>query len=84
MSQAIDRDGLIAALGVPNLAARATLLEPGLDGVPAPATPAWVGTALADRLPALQAQANRMFGSDRQAGDPHRLARGPGRGPAAS
>ena len=63
LSQAIDRDRLIAALGVPNLTPRATLLEPGLDGVPAPATPAWVGTALGDRLPTLQAQANRMLGS---------------------
>jgi peptide/nickel transport system substrate-binding protein len=63
LSQAIDRDGLIAALGVPNLASRANLLETGLDGVPASATPAWVGTPLGDRLPALQAQANKMFGS---------------------
>ena len=39
LSQAIDRDRLIAALGVPNLSPRATLLEPGLDGVPAPAIP---------------------------------------------
>ena len=62
LSQAIDRDGFIAALGVPNLAARATLLEPGLDGVPAPVIPAWAGTALGDRLPALQAQANRLLG----------------------
>ena len=62
LSQAIDRDALVAALGVPNLAARVTLLEPGLDGVPAPTTPAWAGTALSQRLPTLQAQANRMFG----------------------
>jgi oligopeptide transport system substrate-binding protein len=62
LSQAIDRDGFIAALGVPNLAARTTLLEPGLDGVPAPVIPAWAGTALGDRLPALQAQANRLLG----------------------
>ena len=63
LSQAINRDGLIGALGVPNLAPRATLLEPGLDGVPAPAIPTWLGTPLGDRLPALQGQANRMFGS---------------------
>lgn len=63
LSQAIDRDGAIAPLGVPNLAARATLLEPGLDGIPAPVAPAWTGTALADRLPALRAQADRMFGA---------------------
>jgi oligopeptide transport system substrate-binding protein len=63
LSQAIDRDGLIAALGVPNLAPRATLLEPGLDGMPAPVTPAWLASPLADRLPALQAQVARVFGN---------------------
>ena len=63
LSQAIDRDGVIAALGVPALAPRATVLEPGLEGLAAPIVPAWTGTALSDRLPALQAQANRMFGS---------------------
>jgi oligopeptide transport system substrate-binding protein len=62
LSQAIDRDRLIAALGVPNLTARTTLLEPGLDGVPAPIAPAWEATALTDRLPPLQAQVNRKFG----------------------
>ena len=62
LSQAIDRDGVIAALGIPNLASRATVLEPGLDGIGTPVVPAWTGTALADRLPALQEQANQMFG----------------------
>ena len=64
LSEAIDRDALVAALGVPNLAARATLLEPGLDGIPAPVAPDWTATALADRLPGLKAQAQRMFGSN--------------------
>lgn len=63
LSQAIDRDALVAALGVPNLAARATLLEQGLDGVPAPVTPAWTGTALADRLPALKQRAAALRGN---------------------
>jgi peptide/nickel transport system substrate-binding protein len=61
LSQAIDRDTLVAALGVPNLAPRATLLEPGLDGVPAPTAPAWTATAFTDRLPSLQAQATKLF-----------------------
>jgi len=38
------------------------LLEPGLDGLPAPAAPAWLATPLGERLPGLQAQVNRMFG----------------------
>jgi peptide/nickel transport system substrate-binding protein len=61
LSQAIDRDGLIAALAVPNLAPRATLLESGLDGIPAVAPPAWIATPLGQRLPALQDEISRMF-----------------------
>ena len=61
LSQAIDRDSFVAALAVPGLTSRATLLEPGLDGLPSPAVPAWTGSAFADRLPALQAEAKRLF-----------------------
>ena len=63
LSQAINRDRLVTAFAVPNLAPRVTLLEPGLDGMPQPVTPAWTATPLGDRLPALRAQADRMFGS---------------------
>ena len=62
LSQALDRANFINALGVPGLAPRATLLEPGLDGIPAPAVPAWIGTAFSDRLAALRAQSDRLFG----------------------
>ncbi len=62
LSEAIDRDSFVAALGVPGLAPRDTLLEAGLDGIPPPAAPAWAGTAYADRAASLQAQANRLFG----------------------
>jgi peptide/nickel transport system substrate-binding protein len=62
LSQALDRGNFVGALGVPGLAARATLLEPGLDGVPPPVAPAWVGTPLGDRLATLRAQADRLFG----------------------
>ena len=65
LSQALDRGNFVNALAVPALAGRATLLEPGLDGVPAPAVPAWLGTPLGDRLPALRDQADRLFGKDR-------------------
>jgi peptide/nickel transport system substrate-binding protein len=61
LSQALDRDAFVAALGVPALAPRATLLEAGLDGLPAPVAPAWTATAYADRVAALQAQANKLF-----------------------
>ena len=64
LAQALDRANYVGVLGVPGLAARATLLEPGLDGVPAPVQPPWFGTTFADRLPALQAQEKKLFGKN--------------------
>jgi peptide/nickel transport system substrate-binding protein len=61
LSQAIDRDALVQRFGVPGLAARATLLEPGLDGLPPSAPPAWFGTPIETRRPALVAEAQRLF-----------------------
>ena len=65
LSQALDRGNFVSTLAVPALAGRATLLEPGLDGVSAPALPAWFGTPLGDRLPALREQADRLLGKDK-------------------
>lgn len=65
LSEAIDRDTFIAALSVPGLSARATLLEPGLDGMPVPAAPSWTGTPLGERLPGIQREAARLFGKDK-------------------
>ena len=65
LSQALDRGNFVNALGVTGLAARATLLEPGLDGLAAPVAPAWFGTPLGDRLAALRTQADRLFGKDK-------------------
>lgn len=67
LAQALDRANYIGALAVPGLAARATVLEPGLDGVPAPVAPAWFTTPLADRLAELRAQSGRLFGDDKPA-----------------
>ena len=61
LSQAIDRDALVAAFRVPGLAGRATLLEPGLDGLLPPAQPSWTATPLAQRRAALAAAAGRIF-----------------------
>lgn len=65
LGQALDRDAIIAALGVPGLTARATLLEPGLDQLAPPTAPAWLGTPLSDRMAALRAEADRKFGSNK-------------------
>ena len=67
LSQAIDRDGLIDALRVPGLAPRATVLEPGLDGMPAPAQPPWFATPIADRAAELAAESTRQFGAEKPA-----------------
>jgi oligopeptide transport system substrate-binding protein len=61
LSEAIDRDSFIAGLGVSGLVPRATLLEPGLEGVPAPAVPSFMATSYADRVAGLKAEANRLF-----------------------
>ena len=63
LSQAIDRDALIASLAVPGLMPRATLLETGLHGIPDPAAPEWMATPLAERREALAAAADRLFGN---------------------
>jgi len=65
LAQVLDRANYVGALGVPGLAARATLLEPGLDGISPPVAPAWFGTPLGDRLAALRAQSDRLFGKDK-------------------
>jgi oligopeptide transport system substrate-binding protein len=67
LAQALDRGNFVGALGVPGLAARATLLEPGLDGVPAPVPPTWFGTPPASRVAALRAEADRLFGKSKPA-----------------
>jgi peptide/nickel transport system substrate-binding protein len=63
LSQSIDRDSLIDALNVPGLTARATVLEPALEGVPDPQPVAWAATPLAQQRPTLIAEARRIFGA---------------------
>jgi len=62
LSEAIDRDTLIAALAVPGLAPRANLLDSSLDGIPPPIVPAWLATAFDDRLAAVRPQVDRLLG----------------------
>ena len=65
LSEALDRGNFVAALGVPGLDPRATLLEPGLDGIPAPVAPTWLGRPLGDRLAALQTEASKLLGKNK-------------------
>jgi peptide/nickel transport system substrate-binding protein len=78
LSQAIDRDALIAALAVPSLVPRATVLEPGLDNIVDPQPPQWVSRALADRRPELLARARKLFTGDSQAVIRIAVPEGPG------
>lgn len=63
LNQSIDRAALVAALNVPGLVQRETLLQPGLMGIPEPVAPTWASQPLATRRPALVAEAERLFGT---------------------
>jgi oligopeptide transport system substrate-binding protein len=62
LSEAIDRQALIDALGVPGLLPRATILEPGLDGVSNPVAPAWLAIPIDRRRIQMATTAERLFG----------------------
>ncbi len=62
LSRALDRQALIDALGIPGLLPRATVLEPGLDGIADPAPPDWLAVPMEQRRPQLTAEAAAMFG----------------------
>ena len=62
LAQAIDREALIAALDVPGLLGRATLLESGLDGIAEPIQPAWTTVPIGERRPGLIAAADELLG----------------------
>ena len=66
LAMALDRPALAAALGVPGLQARSSLLPPGIEGLAQVAAPAWIRTA----LPARQARAAGLL---RDAGGERRL-----------
>jgi peptide/nickel transport system substrate-binding protein len=49
LAMAVDRPGLVAALRVPGLQPRDSVLPPGIEGLAAPALPAWSQLPLAER-----------------------------------
>jgi len=63
LNRAIDREALVAALAVPGLAPRATLLQAGLEGLAPPAQPGWTLVPLAERQPQLAAEARTIVGT---------------------
>jgi peptide/nickel transport system substrate-binding protein len=78
LTQAIDRDALIASFDVPGLVGRATLLEAGLDGVPGPVVPAWMGVEFGERRPSLISAADTLFGGEERPTIRLALPEGPG------
>ncbi|MFC7537939.1 ABC transporter substrate-binding protein [Sphingomonas sp. GCM10030256] len=70
LDQAIDREALIAALGVPDLAPRATILHAGLEGFNGSAAiPTWSNVPTAERRDALAAEGRRLFAEDADEGE---------------
>ena len=63
LNQAIDREALVAALFVPGLVPRATVLQPGLQGLGEPVAPPWLAEPADARRARLIAEANRLFGN---------------------
>ena len=81
LDEALDRAALVAALAVPNLEARASILQAGLDGGIIPATPGWTGLPLAERRPGLLQRARSLFVREEGASPPTirvALPEGPG------
>jgi peptide/nickel transport system substrate-binding protein len=66
LAMALDRPALVAAIGVPGLQARESLLPPGIEGLAQVSAPAWIR----DPLPARQARAAALL---RDSGEEGRL-----------
>lgn len=75
LDAAIDRQALVAALGVPQLQPRTSLLQPGFDGLAAaPAEPEWAGVPLGARRQELVVRAQELL---RSGGDDSAEGTGP-------
>ena len=64
LNRAINRDALIAALNVPNLVARTTLLQRGLEGGANPVAPAWALQPYAERHTATVREGRQAIGDE--------------------
>jgi peptide/nickel transport system substrate-binding protein len=70
LDEAIDRQALVAALRVPGLQPRLSLLQPGLDIVGAPVQPGWAALPLEQRRPGLIERARALFPVDNEGEEP--------------
>ncbi|WP_338502957.1 ABC transporter substrate-binding protein [Sphingomonas kaistensis] len=61
LDEAIDREAMVAALGVPGLQPRVSLLQPGVDGFTQYAQPPWAALTLEQRRAELVERARTLF-----------------------
>jgi peptide/nickel transport system substrate-binding protein len=78
LNRAIDREALIAALNVPNLVPRTTLMQTGLEGGANPIAPAWAAMPLAERRARAMGEARTAIGSGEAMKLAIALPQGPG------
>jgi peptide/nickel transport system substrate-binding protein len=78
LSQALDREAFLAAIQVPGLLPRSTILQGGLEGMASVQPPQWTATPIADRRSALIAESDRLFGVDEKPELKIALPEGPG------
>ena len=64
LNRAIDREALVAALDVPNLVARVTLMQSGLEGGANPVAPDWAALPIAERRAAVMREAGELIDED--------------------
>ena len=67
LNRSINREALIAALNVPDLVPRTTLLQDGLEGGISPAAPAWAAVPFEERYPAAVQEARQAQGDEDEA-----------------
>ena len=78
LNRSVDREALVAALAVPGLAPRATLLQSGLEGLAPPAPPPWASTPLVDRRARAFGEVRTMAAADEPITIAIALPAGPG------
>jgi peptide/nickel transport system substrate-binding protein len=78
LNRTIDRDAMVAALDVPNLVPRATLLQGGLEGGANPIVPDWTAVAMPERRAAAAAEAHTLLGENKSLKLAIALPEGPG------
>jgi oligopeptide transport system substrate-binding protein len=66
LNRSINREALIAALDVPGLVPRTTVLQAGLEGSTNPSGPAWARQPFAQRQAGAVAEARRAIGGEEQ------------------